>query len=101
MVKKFLALFLKLGVDKSAGRCYAQDNKQSTDGVKGRYTMIQISVNEKTKYISTLPQSTQDTIWAELIKEVSPSDNEHHLIYEAMDGRVCDLEDTIEIHYTK
>ena len=60
---------------------------------------MKISAEKKTAYIITLPQSTQNTIWSELMKEISPSDNEHYLILEAMDGRVCDLEDTISIEY--
>ena len=59
--------------------------------------MIQISVNDQTKYISQLPHDTFTEILNQLL--VTVTDDE--LVNEALNSRVCDLEDTIEIYYTK
>ena len=48
----------------------------------------------KTTFICQLPQATQDTIRSELLNAGLDSND----IDIAMDGRLCDLEDTIEIN---
>lgn len=66
--------------------------------------MIQISVNDQTKYIAQLPQVTQDKIIAEVdrfIRSEQFEEEDYYWIKASLQGRVCDLEDTIEIYYTK
>ena len=54
-------------------------------------------INKKyqTSYISELPKEKINEIASELVKAVEYTE----LVERALDGRVCDLEDTIEIKY--
>ena len=66
--------------------------------------MIQIAVADQTKYIAQLPKATQDIITAEVdrfIRSEQFEEEDYYWIKASLQGRVCDLEDTIDIYYTK
>ena len=61
--------------------------------------MIQINAEDKTKYIAQLPLEVREQILYAVEEHLAVTDEEYYLVEEAMNGRICDLEDTIEIEY--
>ena len=59
--------------------------------------MIQINAEDQTRYVASMDTETREQIRNLLI--LAELDNEY--IDRAMDSRVCDLEDTIDIYYMK
>ena len=59
--------------------------------------MIQINAEDQTRYVASMDTETREQIRNLLI--LAELDNED--IDRAMDSRVCDLEDTIDIYYMK
>lgn len=56
----------------------------------------------KTQFINQLPTNTRESIKSELVKALSQLDLSHSEYYEALDdalnSRLCDLSDTIDIN---
>ena len=60
-------------------------------------TVIKINAEDQTRYVASMDTETREQIRNLLI--LAELDNED--IDRAMDSRVCDLEDTIDIYYMK
>ena len=59
--------------------------------------MIQINAEDKTKHVAQLPHET----FIEILNQVLTTIDDDELVSDALSGRICDLEDTIEIKYIK